>query len=399
MDKYIGRDISYEDYEALLKREVVRPRFRLLKLNPDESIGSDLHSEIILREGSYNEEYQNGSRRSLSISALDFGGKYSYEGLTSLFGWGKRFRFEVGTEYRGNVFWQPKGVFTSSGVEGEGSDKLSVSLIDKYALLDGTVSGALETDYKIQRGSNVFDIFQSTLLSDCGTGYAFDMQSIYMDEDLKELCTYYTMTQSAESSYGDFFDELREQLNAELYYDDNGHINVRNALDDLALVKTPSMWEYSRGDKNFLEIIESVKYSDKYNAVRIVGAQVDGDLYTCEVENTNPLSKLRVGLNPKKVKFITDSNIVSQQYVNDRALLELWNITLNEIDYSLKSSFLPHISVGKCVTVTDANHRLYGERLFVKGVSFNIGGAEMTLTAVNIKDMPYFENYGYDLVN
>ena len=61
-------NVDYQLLEKLIKRTFIKPLYRVSILNPDESVNHIIDSRDILEDGiSYNEEYQNGQRRSVTL--------------------------------------------------------------------------------------------------------------------------------------------------------------------------------------------------------------------------------------------------------------------------------------------------------------------------------------------
>ena len=67
--------VSIDFVKAQLNQSVLKPRFRIHWLNEDETVKMILPEEDII-SGYYNENYQNGQRRSLSITLFNEDGRY-----------------------------------------------------------------------------------------------------------------------------------------------------------------------------------------------------------------------------------------------------------------------------------------------------------------------------------
>ena len=60
-----------------IEKPITRPRYRFCWLNEDETVREILPDEDIVLGGSYQENYQNGQRRSISITLFNETGKYT----------------------------------------------------------------------------------------------------------------------------------------------------------------------------------------------------------------------------------------------------------------------------------------------------------------------------------
>jgi hypothetical protein len=66
-DLYLSADIDIEQIVNAIDSPNIRPRFRIFVLNPDESIRYQIPLEDIMDNGSCEENYQSGQRRTLSF--------------------------------------------------------------------------------------------------------------------------------------------------------------------------------------------------------------------------------------------------------------------------------------------------------------------------------------------
>ena len=95
-------DIDFEQVEKILKRPIVKPRYRVSVLNPDESIDYIIPEHDIPQDGiSYTEEYQNGQRKNVTLKLINDHGKYtpSINGIWLT----TKFRLDIGIEIRNKI--------------------------------------------------------------------------------------------------------------------------------------------------------------------------------------------------------------------------------------------------------------------------------------------------------
>ena len=104
---YTHLNLKLSDIKTEINKNIIRPRFRICMLNSDETIKNIIPNEDIILGGQYTENYQNGQRRSISISLYNEQGKYtpSINGLWE----GKKMSLELGIEIQDNIIiWFPK---------------------------------------------------------------------------------------------------------------------------------------------------------------------------------------------------------------------------------------------------------------------------------------------------
>ena len=82
--------------KSIINRPNIYPRMRIFVLNPDETVRYQIPNIDILATGSYNENYQNGVRRTFNFSLNNESGNYT----PSIFNlWaGTKISLEIGVE-------------------------------------------------------------------------------------------------------------------------------------------------------------------------------------------------------------------------------------------------------------------------------------------------------------
>lgn len=108
-------NLPFDVLKRILERPIVKPRFRLSVLTPDEQVECVI-PETDIEQGSLNftESYQNGQRKNISVTLINTNGRYTPR-ISGL--WvNSRFLYEVGIEYRNSIIWFPKGIFIMGNV-------------------------------------------------------------------------------------------------------------------------------------------------------------------------------------------------------------------------------------------------------------------------------------------
>ena len=195
---------NFDMIQTILRKGKYTSRYRLFLLYPDEKINYEIpQSDIINDAGNYTENYQNGQRRNANISLVNINGQYT-PNINSIWIYDK-FRLDVGVEYNDEVFWFPRGIYImgNPSVQHNDSDKqISLSLVDKFALLEGHM-GTLETTYEIPEGTDIESAIKAILTIDSGSGYALDLKPIIYDHSFKGRRTPYTIRKDAGSNFGE----------------------------------------------------------------------------------------------------------------------------------------------------------------------------------------------------
>ena len=175
--------INYSLVKKYLERPLIKPRYRVSVLTPDEKVSYTIDEKDIAIDGiNYTESYQNGQRKNFSLKLINVDGKYtpSINGL-----WvNDRFRLDIGFETdNGEIIWFPKGIYIMGDSTLDNSDSqktVTIQMQDKYAIFEGK-TGTLDTAYEIENGSNIYDALRGILNFTMGNGYIMDYQDIIFD--------------------------------------------------------------------------------------------------------------------------------------------------------------------------------------------------------------------------
>lgn len=379
-------DISMNYLIDVLKRPTIRARFRLFVLNPDETINYEIPEEDIeLNSGNFTENYQNGQRKSVNINLINTEGKYT-PSINTIWVHDK-FRFDVGVEFDGMVYWFPRGIYilgnpTSSHQD---SDKqVSLTLVDKFALLEGK-AGTLEATYEIPVESDIEDAIMGILTLDNGSGYPIDLKPIIYDRAFKGLKMPYTLSKDAGETLGEMLLEIGTILNAEVYYNSQGNLCFININETTLDTQKASLWDYTDEDRDYQGANASYDFENAVNEVHVVGDNINNDISYAMAANENPASPLCVQRIGRRISYINDSSIYSDDLARQRANYELRKVGILKTTMNVAVSFNPLLFVNNLITITDKYYNLNRERFLIQSISYNIGDdCQMTVSCSNI---------------
>ena len=220
MTNYNFNQIPPDTYVSLVKAQQIRPRFRLSMLYQDESFKEDISDYLILNTGSLNINYQQGQRRSLSFSLDNTTGKFTPDGLQGTLWLDSKLKLELGMEFsNGDIVWNSAGVFVvgqPNATRQQATKTVEVQCYDKFALLDGTLGGVLDSTYQVDEGKLVYQVIQETLLQDNGNGYPIDNKEIVFDSSLSDAKTQYTLSKSPNESFGSILTDLADMISCDI---------------------------------------------------------------------------------------------------------------------------------------------------------------------------------------
>lgn len=378
--------ISMNYLTEVLKRPNYEARYRLFVLNSDETIDYEIPQEdIIINSGNFTENYQNGQRKSVNVSLVNIDGKYT-PSINTI--WvHNRFRLDIGLQFDGQIYWFPRGIYVLGNPTAShaNSDKqVTLTLVDKFAVLEGK-QGTLEATYEIPVDSDVKQAIIGILTLDNGSGYPIDLKPIIYDQSFEGIKMPYTLSKDAGSTLGEMIIEIGTILNAEVYYNSQGNLCFININETTLDVQKASLWDYSEDNRDYHGASASYDFENAVNEVQVVGDNINNEIFSAYSQNTNPASPLCIARIGRRIEYINDSNIYSDDLAQQRANYELRKFGILKTTMTVTVSFNPLLFVNNLITITDEYYGLQRARFLIQSISYTLGDqCEMTLTCSNI---------------
>ena len=386
-------DISMNYLIDVLKRPTIRARFRLFVLNPDETINYEVPEEDIeLNSGNFTENYQNGQRKSVNINLINTEGKYT-PSINTIWVHDK-FRFDVGVEFDGMVYWFPRGIYilgNPTSIHQDSDKQVSLTLVDKFALLEGK-AGTLEATYEIPVESDIEKAIIGILTLDNGSGYPIDLKPIIYDRTFKGLKMPYTLSKDAGSTLGEMLLEIGTILNAEVYYNSQGNLCFVSINETTLDVQKASLWDYTDTERDYFNANANYDFENAVNEIQVVGDNINNEIFSAMAQNKNPVSPLCIQRIGRRIEYINDSNIYSDDLAQQRADYELRKFGILKTTMNINVAFNPLLFVNNLINITDSYYGLDRERFLIQSISYTIGDeCQMTVSCSNIVNFNQLE--------
>lgn len=370
----------------VLHRPQYQARFRLLVLNPDETIDYEIpQSDIIINSGNFTENYQNGQRKSVNINLVNIDGKYT-PNINTIWVHNK-FRLDVGLEFDGQVCWFPRGIYILGNPTASHADsdkQVTLTLVDKFAVLEGK-QGTLEATYEIPVDSDIKKAIMGILTLDNGSGYPIDLKPIIYDRAFEGLKMPYTLSKDAGNTLGEMLLEIGTILNAEVYYNSQGNLCFISINETTLDTQKAILWDYADTDRDYHGASASYDFENAINEVQVVGDNINNEIFSAYAQNTNPASPLCIARIGRRIEYINDSNIYSDSLAQQRADYELRKFGILKTTINITVSFNPLLFVNNLVNITDSYYGLERDRCLIQSISYTLGDqCEMTLSCSNI---------------
>lgn len=403
---------NYELYLSSLRKpfqKLVRLRF----LNPDGSTAFALDNDPLnaragafLSSGELRCNLQNGQRRTASVTLSNVGQQFDYN-INSLW-FGQEVALDEGMLLpNGEEVYFQQGIFVLDTPRDElrpTERTITYNLVDKWANLDGTLFGNLESTYEVPLGTNIFQPITALLTQDKGNGQMVDnVNPVYtdyyngMNQTLPDGTTVamtdspYTLRIDSESgTIAEVVLGLTGMLNAWVGYDNTGALRVDPSQDDLLDTAKPVAWRFQLEDFSFLGATYTIKNTEVYNDYIVVGEQLDD--YTQpygRATNTNPQSDTNVQTIGRKTFREQRAGFATNTQCKDLANWMLKRSSILQKSISISCSQILHINENELVEIirTDKPGSPV-ERHLIMGFSRPLNGTEqMTIDAVSVNDL------------
>ena len=406
-------DTKWTQYLAALKKPFVKLA-RLDFLNPNGSVAFSLdnnarnaRSRAFIQSGDLSVNMQNGQRRTASITLANLNGEYDYN-VNKLW-FGQQVRLWEGMILpNGQDFYISQGVFYVKDPEETYNPDLkqtTLNLVDKWAYLDGTLFGNLDGTYEVPMNSNIFNVIKSILNLDRGNGQKVDSSvpiftSFYNgktttlpDGSTVPLTnTPYTYRCDSENgTYADIILEMNTMLAGWIGYDSFGQLRLSPSQDDILDQTKPIQWEFTPKNSTFLGATYSVKNSEVYNDIIIIGESLSEYGQTAgRATNYDPKSDTNANLIGLKTKRYSQSGYYTQDICESLAVFKLKRESVLKKSVSISCSQMFHLQENNLVTIQRVDKPGAPiERHLITGFSRPIAQAgAMTINAVSVQDYP-----------
>lgn len=334
-------------------------------LYPDGSVAHSITDDVIQDGSTLNVAFQKtGSRRTATLVVDNWKGIYDLHPDKLWFG--QQIKISMGVLLPdGTEYLLPQGVFYVSNpneVYYPSERTTTLSLVDKWAALDGSVFGYFSDMYKLTSGVNLYTALQQMLLTDRGNGFPLDNIPPILSRRLLtktyqvDLTTYNYIdcpyTAKIGGSYADVANEINTMLVSTMGYDPIGQLRVEPANADIADNYRSVLWNFSTSERELIGMRMNSHPETLYNHVVVTGGTLNGHVARGEATDTDPRSPTSVLRIGKK----TAPSEEQSKYYADAQCKELADYRLSQYkklatEATIECSPLFHLQENCLVTV------------------------------------------------
>lgn len=387
--------VTFQDYLQALKRSTVYPTSRLYFLNNDGTPYYEITDDYIIG-GSINASFNNGVRRTASISLNNEDGRYDsliQRGILLT----QKVKLYAGLHLEnGEEYLISQGVFYINNPMSQyqvGAKIIQLNLVDKWGALDGTVGGTLDGIYQINVGNSLIEATKTLLLLDRGDGQSLDATPpIFDNKYLEDESIYeapYTLRTEANSTYGNILLGVNTMLVSSIGYDTEGILRITDANTSFKEINQPLAYDFFVNSRELYSASYTYKLSDIYNDVQVVGTILNGYQIKGSAQNNNPASALAIDKIGRRTLHISDTKFYTDTQATEYAEYELKRRTALQRAVSFECTPIFHLKENDLVTITreDIQASEVPEIFIVNGFTLPLGQGNMSVNAVSINEL------------
>ena len=341
------------------------------------------------------------TRRTCNVSFFNQDGKYIIN-EDNPFWMSKKFKLYIGISDDTNIYWFEQGVYLATSVENQ-DGIFTVNGIDKGGAIDGSLNtNIIETQYIVEPQSNIYKVISDSMSLSFnlpnGVQSNVDTVSPLIDYYYKSIYTEAEISLDSNAPIGDLIKSLADGYGADVYYDVAGRLVFEKSLPDDSTNKysyVPIEWEFIDNEGLYNDLSLSYEYSAK-NTVTVYTNSSEFENVSYTAYNDNPCSPIRVSLvgirrmDSVEIPYVEENVKRMTQRCKEYAEYLLIQETFNGLKANFNSVLMPHMDVGKAVSIVDKLNNLNDNKFIISSLSMPLDGSEMSVDATQV-DFLYTE--------
>ena len=390
-------NIVNDKYREIASRDEIFVMYRVELLDHYENVLSSI-TDLVSAEntGNISINYQQGVRRSCTISILDVNGEFT-QNIINGSAINQKFKIYIGLKdiFNNDIYWFSQGVFCSIDPTVDRVTRmLTLNGVDKYGFL-GSETGynQITAAHVIPVDTEIQEAIQQTLMLDLGNGRVIDAIPPIIDNTLLDQKMPYEMEKAPASYLSDIFIELGNIMGADTYYDVDGHMKYDSGTLDMSYSQQDSQWDFYDTLPEYLNPSLLLSTTEIVNSVTIVGNNSSDDLvFTYTAENHNPMSPVSIENIGRKEYYEESSSVYDDSTAKDYAEYVLKQKSILNQAITFECTILPHLDVNKVITISDSFYGFNQERFIIQSIEIPLSSmSTMQVSAANVSSLPYYE--------
>ena len=397
-----------KEYRVAVQSATLYPVIKVELLDQFENAYAEISEEITNNSGSIQSTLQQGVRNTVSFSIFDPAGKFIPDANNNLFWVRKKFKLYVGlateqkaiqlngqtTGISGDIFWFSKGVYIITDISAQkdssGNQTISFTGVDKYgAFTNDTGYGEMIGTFSFDIGMSISYVIRNVLKQDIGNGQMLDPLEPIIDPDLQEYKLQLAFSKGPGSYIGDLLNDLATTLHADIYYDMDGHLNVKKSLNFDEYKNVQNQWDFTEGSAEYISAQVNYQLKNIANYIYVIGDNpLGGQIPVAIAENNDARSPLSIAKIGRKSRYIEKSTIYSQQEAEDYAQYILKTACLLGNQISFTCTLIPSLELDNTFSLTDSYYQYDRQEFIITAITYPIGVGTMSISGSSIKELP-----------
>lgn len=397
-----------KEYRVAVQSATLYPVIKVELLDQFENAYAEISEEITDNSGSIQSTLQQGVRNTVSFSIFDPAGKFIPDANNNLFWVRKKFKLYVGlateqkaiqlngqtTGISGDIFWFSKGVYIITDISAQkdssGNQTISFTGVDKYgAFTNDTGYGEMIGTFSFDIGMSISYVIKNVLKQDIGNGQMLDPLEPIIDPDLQEYKLQLAFSKGPGSYIGDLLNDLATTLHADIYYDMDGHLNVKKSLNFDEYKNVQNQWDFTEGSTEYISAQVNYQLKNIANYIYVIGDNpLGGQIPVAIAENNDARSPLSIAKIGRKSRYIEKSTIYSQQEAEDYAQYILKTACLLGNQISFTCTLIPSLELDNTFSLTDSYYQYDRQEFIITAITYPIGVGTMSISGSSIKELP-----------
>lgn len=397
-----------KEYRQAVQSATLYPVIKVELLDQYENAYAEISEEITDTGGSISSTLQQGVRNTVSFSIFDPLGTFIPDANNKLFWIRKKFKLYCGlaTEQQaiqvngqtqgiqGDIFWFSKGVYIITDISAQkdsgGNQLVNFSGVDKFgAFTNDTGYGEMVGTFSFDAGMTISYIIKNVLKQDIGNGEMLDPIEPIIDPSLQNYQLELSFSKGPGSYIGDLLNDLATTFHADIYYDMDGHLNVKKTLNFDEYKNVQNQWDFRYGDAEYISSQVNYQLKNIANYIYVIGDNpMGGEIPVATAENNDPRSPISIQKIGRKTRYFEKSTIYSYQEALDYANYILKQSCLLGNSITFTCSLIPHLELDNTFSLTDPFYRYDREEFIITAITYPLGVGNMSITGSNIKELP-----------
>jgi len=347
-----------------------------------ENVIDNINIDVI--SGNVNFDDGNNNKRSVDLTLSNLNKQYlPFE--SSKMQINNKIRLKCGYKYGSNqtlIYNQGIYVLGNPSLLSSPSQKeATLQLLDKYVLIDGTISGSLKNQYIIPVGTRIDAAVKSIITDIIG-------ETNYIVDECTTL-TPYTITKEINSTISELLIELCTVAgNYQVFYDNNGTLRFKKVITIEDIDSSPISYEYSTDSGLYLQSTREVKWNDIRNSIVVYGAYDEdtGIQYKATSQDFTG-SRFSIDVIGERPKIFELNELYSNELCQMRSDYELLKAIQAQEQVNL--DLIPNFStnLNEIIQVTDANNGISGNYL-IQSITYDLSyDSKMTLGLWKVRNI------------